>query len=534
METPQHTTSPSSDRNLENDVADLMQMMGQSLNKALLYGLDHKVTRQSIELSYTVVAKFIEYHDAINLSITEGSLLINGVSTSEVPQAANFAARLTTLNLISLVIAPGFPPDEYLKFFSLLTTAPSKLGAGADGAALVEQHGFRHLQARAFTYRRVAHDEDAPTPVVAPPPESSPAEPEPNIGNIAAFLQNEPAADPARAAEDIRQLANDPGKLADLVVKSAESGAQSGHSNQSLSDLLVECIRKVLDQIVADPVLKTQKGRKQVKRSLIGLEKILQDRLPSLVGDKVTQTVETMIDDTVGDLDLEALAGKYLKSRLAVNQAGDKLSRLIDRASGDPSQLEEVREHLTREGLTPAEWHELTQRNNAATAEAKIGLGGGTEEIKALALLLASLNDTLQKSSATPESESPAIRSLITETGHTLSSLARTTQKKIRSLQDQLHADDATTPLSRKELLERLAEIAQEISQPLTIISGTIAMIRTLRTGPLTEIQGELLGMVAESTDRMIQLVDSLMRLAGPPLTLEPDRAILDAAYGKR
>ena len=148
-------------------------------------------------------------------------------------------------------------------------------------------------------------------------------------------------------------------------------------------------------------------------------------------------------------------------------------------------------------------------------------------------MLLASLNDALQKSPSTPGSTPPAIQGLIADTGTRLSSLARTTRKKIRSLQDKLHGDDTTCPLSRKELLEHLAEIAQEISQPLTIIAGTIAMIRTLKTGPLTETQGELLCMVAESTDRMIQLVDSLMRLAGPPITLEPDRAILDAGYGK-
>ena len=62
-------------------------------------------------------------------------------------------------------------------------------------------------------------------------------------------------------------------------------------------------------------------------------------------------------------------------------------------------------------------------------------------------------------------------------------------------------------------------------------MNGTIALIRSLRIGPLTDAQLELLGMVAESGSRMTQLVDSLMRMTGTPNALNPDHTILNAAY---
>ena len=69
--------------------------------------------------------------------------------------------------------------------------------------------------------------------------------------------------------------------------------------------------------------------------------------------------------------------------------------------------------------------------------------------------------------------------------------------------------------------------------QPLTIITGTVAMIRSLKAGPFTNTQGELLSMIAESSDRMILLVKHLMDLAGTPVARQPDRTILDAAYAR-
>jgi hypothetical protein len=448
---------------------DLLQVMGQSLNAALLYGLNHKVAAASLDVSFLVATKFMEYHGPIDFSIENRTLLINGVSTEGSPAAGNFITRLTGLQLLNFSLQPGFPAAEYQKFFSVLVTPPSKLG-DQSGADLVQSLGFTHVQAKAFSYQRVAGE----------------------------GAGDEPAAPPATG--DIRQLTSDPEKLADLILKNVETGQGSTfpQNEETLVRLIADCIQKVADQLLADPVLKTQKGRKQTKRSLLLLEKALTGRLEALAGESSARALTARLTELAEELDLDALASQYMKGRRASGKAGEKLGRLIDRIHADPEQLAELQEHLTRDGLTSEGWQELIGRP-------------ATRGVPA----------------------SPEIQDLIAETAKQLSLLTRLTGARISQLKDKLGTEDTPRQLSRREVLEILAELTQEISQPLTIVNGTVELIKSLRVGPLNDSQLELLGMVAESGDRMAQLVDSLMRIAGTPTTLNPDQAILQNAYTK-
>ncbi|MEI8123107.1 MAG: histidine kinase dimerization/phospho-acceptor domain-containing protein, partial [bacterium] len=362
------------------------------------------------------------------------------------------------------------------------------------------------------------------------PLEANPNAP-PDVQNIMAFLKNDPDADTTRSAADIRQLANDSEKLAQLILRTVEirTSQVSLAEGESSNELVVGCIRKVVDQITKDPALKTQKGRKQVKRSLLMLETSLLERLQIMAGETVARDAKTVISEVAEDLDLDALAGKYMKSQKASAKAKDKLSGLIDRVMDDPAQLEELHEKLTQEGLSAEGWRELTLRQQQDNPSG--GTGEGANELKLLTLLLARLGDTITPPVGSPDPSPETIKTLVSETETHLAKLTQITENNIRILHKKLERETSATSLSRHEILRILAEIAQEISQPLTIITGAITLIRSLRVGPLTAPQGELLSMISESGKRMEQLIRSLSGLAGIPDALEPDQAILSAAY---
>ena len=532
------TGSTDTQRNLEKDVTDLIQTMGQTLNMALLYGVTHKVTQSSLAVSFTVISKFIEFHENIHFSVADGSLLINGASTAGSPLAASFTTRLTGLNLFSFTIESGFTQDECLALFTLLLTPPSKIGTGKSATDLMEGLGLLHIQAKSFSYRRVSEDEPAGGIPATPAPETPAAEPtaaQPDLDNIMAFLQDDTQADPNRSIEDIRHLAADTEKLAELILRSVEirSSLANLSEGESLADLIVGCIQKAVQPIIKDPAAKTQKGRKQIKHSLVMLEKALLDRLKALSGDQAAvHATEAMMEEIVEDLDLEAIASKYVKNRRLAEKSCEKLNHLIERSADDPEQLKELRERLIDQGLTQQGWLELSVKH-AAPATPSTDKGGGSgdgiNEIKMLTILLAQIGETIQNPA--PSDNSSEVQALITEAGQHLSSLTDITDKKIVTLHAMLTDEKHTPVLSHRELLEILAEIAQEIMQPLTIITGTVAMIRSLKAGPFTNTQGELLSMIAESSDRMILLVKHLMDLAGTPVARQPDRTILDAAY---
>ncbi|MEI6167319.1 MAG: histidine kinase dimerization/phospho-acceptor domain-containing protein [bacterium] len=529
-------------RDAQEDATELIQIMGQSLNMALLYGVAHKVTRSSLEISFTVISKFIEFHEHIHFSVADGALLINGESTSDSPLATSFATRLTGLNLFSFTIGAGFSMDECVSLFSLLLTPPSKLDPTKTAAELMEGLGLKHIETKSFSYRRVSEDEpETPTAEASPEPAAiETASAQPDLDNIMAFLKEDALADPTRSAEDIRHLAADTEKLAELILRAVEIRSSMANlaEGESLTDLIVGCIQKVVQPILKDPDAKTQKGRKHIKHSLLMLEKALLERLRSLAGDQAAHATEAIMDDLVEELDMDAIASKYMKSRRLAEKDSQKISRLIDRAADDPAQLEELRDRLVDQGLTPAGWQELTVKlapPPSGPGPGGTGAGGatsdGVNEIKVLTLLLARIGETIHHPPAT--GASAAVQTLISETGQHLSALADITDKKIQTLQTLLTDEERNPVLPRKELIEILAEIAQEIMQPLTIITGTTAMLRSLRAGPLSDAQGELLSMIAESGERMIILVSHLMDLAGTPESKQPDQAILDAAYQK-
>jgi len=541
--TPMEAEPVAQQRDHEQDVTDLIQIMGQTMNMALLYGVTHKVARSSLDISFTVISKFIEFHKHIHFSIADGSLLINGESTAGSPLAASFTTRLTALNLLSFTIEPGFSLDECISLFSLLLTPTAKLDLTKSAGELMEGLGLKHIEAKSFSYRRVSEDEPQE---ITPPPSTTPPAPEtplqesaptqPDLENIMAFLKGDNQADSNRSTEDIRHLAADTEKLAELILRTVEIRASQADlsEGETLTDLVIGCIQKVVQPVLKDPSAKTQKGRKHIKHSLLMLEKVLLDRLKNIAGEQAVHATEAMMDEITEDLDLDAIASKYMKNRRLAEKTNAKLSHLIERSLDDPQQLEELRGRLADQGLTPEGWQELTVKlAPTSTGESGggggSGLGDGVNEIKILTLLLARIGETIQNP---PASEAPSeIQFLITETGEHLTALAEITDKKIKTLKSLLTDEETNPVLSRCELLEILAEIAQEIMQPLTIITGTVAMIRSLRTGPLTDTQGELLSMIAESCKRMTTLVNHLMQLAGTPQTRQPDRAILNAAY---
>jgi len=531
-------------RDAQKDVTDLVQIIGQTLNTALLYGVSHKVSQSFLEISYTVISTFIEFHHSIHFSIADGVLLINGESTEGSPLAAGLTNRLTSLNLFSFTIEPGFSKEESIALFSLLLTPTSKLNPEKSATDLMRELGLKHIEAKSFSYRLVSEDApDAGVPAgaaISPAPAmamQAPSSDQPDLDNIMAFLKDDGTGDTLRSAEDIRRLAGDAEKLAELVLRTIEIRATPANlaEGESLTDLIVGCIQKVVQPILKGPDSKTQKGRKQIKHSLLMLEKALLDQLQSLAGDQTAHAVENIMDEIVEDLDLDAIASKYMKNRRLAEKSNEKIAHLIERSSDDPGQLEELRERLIDQGLTPKGWQELTVKFSAPTAGAGTGeghgpgTGDGANEIKVLTLLLARIGDAIQRPPS--PGTSSEIHALVSEADLHLSSLAEKTNRKIDTLQSMLTDEKKSPTLSRQALLEILAEIAQEIMQPLTIITGTTAIIRSHRPGPLTEAQGELLSMMAESGERIILLVNHLMQLAGTPETLTPDHKILKAAY---
>ena len=189
---------------------------------------------------------------------------------------------------------------------------------------------------------------------------------------------------------------------------------------------------------------------------------------------------------------------------------------------------------------------EAEPRFGASRREKEEAAASGAErreaDKRAVAELLRRTADLLDKAGRPPEE---SLRREVLETIeralHIVETNAAETKDRIGELSQQIEEDRATVEsieaasrrrgmgpqLTRAELLERFAELSQEIVQPLTVATGAIDMVRKGKGGDLTDEQRSLLHLAAESLDRMGQLSERFSRIAGLPEGFEPDRDLV-------
>ncbi|MFA7173612.1 MAG: hypothetical protein WC340_09390 [Kiritimatiellia bacterium] len=168
-------------------------------------------------------------------------------------------------------------------------------------------------------------------------------------------------------------------------------------------------------------------------------------------------------------------------------------------------------------------------------------------QVGALAALLRETATTLETSSKdNPKEQLGQVMGVLEQVKAALRELTRGSQSAITSLARNVDEDrmmvasieaEATSrgfplKLTREELLARYAELNQEIIQPLTVSTGVIEMLHKEQLGAMTPSQQEMLRLAQESIDRVNQLVSYMRGVAGMPVSLSPDRDVIDESYG--
>jgi signal transduction histidine kinase len=84
---------------------------------------------------------------------------------------------------------------------------------------------------------------------------------------------------------------------------------------------------------------------------------------------------------------------------------------------------------------------------------------------------------------------------------------------------------------ARRHIITTLAEIVQELRQPLSVIHGSIEMLYAGHLGVVPASQREMLELALQSSRRLGAIVDTLSVISGMPATLHPDAQVLDVVY---
>lgn len=244
------------------------------------------------------------------------------------------------------------------------------------------------------------------------------------------------------------------------------------------------------------------------------------------------------ISPVPGALDISAKAAHYLEQRSEIMRQHSAMVDMVRRCTEDPSSLEALRRELVGSGLSEAEWRVLLAEGG--------GDSGARHDDKTIARLLSSVQELAAKRSERG-TDAQAMTHALEAIGREVESLIRHTQGQATSLAQRVEADRGKVAeieqhardsgvglqLSREELLGSLAEINQELVQPLTTSSVMLQMLSTGKMGALSDSQRDVLRTATEGMDRLEKLIAYLQRISGFPVELCPDQSLLSEVYGK-
>ena len=347
----------------------------------------------------------------------------------------------------------------------------------------------------------------------------------------------------ANAIQQIRDMASDAQRLAGLVVHAAETKKDEAEeqARDTMATALVGCMRNAFNTLMEDPKYRTQKGKKELKKYLEGLEKeilgVMGDADPEEQKEckaAITETVEQMQDE----LQIDALASEYMKKMKQMEKTEKRLLRYMKAKGQDGIEGSPLQVRLSEEGLPIDVWLDLMFKSDVLGPG---GLGGGSADgatIEHLSTLLTRMEEVVGNLAAAPDIESrEQFTGVLTEVNAEIGHIVTETTHKIERIAQEVRADEDAVEeteeearkrgigirLSRKQLLELLAEIVQELFQPLAVIHCSIDMMTSERLGDVSESQVDVLSLASDSIRKLRSLVDGLLQISGFPSGTSPD-----------
>ena len=363
------------------------------------------------------------------------------------------------------------------------------------------------------------------------------------VGEIIAFLKG--SVNPAAEAEAsisiaLRDAASDPGQLASLILRAVDVRQQETPlaGGESLSDVVVGCLRRAVDGIKKAPGGQTQKVQRETIRALTVFEAQVLDRMHKLADEDKAQDAEmenikSAVKEMKLQVEAESIASQFAKQKSAAADVEKTLAKFIARNGPDNLEAAGVRELLLESGLTPEGWTRLvvTSKQRAGKGDkgkstgSGAGDGGGTDS--QLTALLANLAVVLDKIDDDKDADGGFARALARVDGE-VDRLIAQTDSKITALAEAARriaiedaqmagkaggAETGTDELSKRRLLGLMAEVISEFRQPLSVINSSVTMLQTPGVGTLTPVQEQLVALVGKSQTRIGALAERLARI---------------------
>ena len=530
----------------------LVRTLGLIFSNTLLYGLQHGVTKQATVDGYQVLCGLFEQTPEVRFDVSEDSLLVNNNSVDlKNPLQKTCVTHLMEREITNFVLLKGMPREKFDDLLEILMAKKEDLEQLGGFSQFVKDSGMEHVKAIKIVYQQVSDDEIVIAKGAGATDEGRTEE------QILAFLRGGSDVSDDEMSKSLLARASDVGKLTDIIIDAAGVGGTDADGKEEdggsvveegpskIEESIIGCLERAYESMLKDPSMKTQKGRKEMSKTLGLLEKSLLERLEEGgvgKGDQAALALSSAIEEMRDELAIDALASNYAKKSLAVEKGEAKILRFMKSRGLEGIESSDLKDKLAGEGLGQESWERLLRKSGVSKemtqAEGAEGMATGY-----LAILVSSLNEKLEAfaeqaaRSEGGEGEGGGLGDVVGQVEGEMRSAVAGMDAKLDGLAQEIKKDNEarvqgkSTGLTKNKILAILAEIVQEFCQPLSVMMCVVDGLKGGSMGDVESSHLSLLELASESGDRLKVLIDKLSDISGMPDELSPDAEMISGFY---
>jgi hypothetical protein len=506
----------------------MLRDLALALNQLAVYGPIHKVALRATENAYRGFAECLARYGEIVIAWTDGILVVNELQIGvDGPVERVLVPALTKLGLDSFSIWQGLTQEEFVRLVQILAKGNQYKRGEVSGQTFrraLEVSGIEHVGVQHVRYERVREDEAVVHKDVKQAAESQTLDDSPLPADRLALAYQQQSTQ--RMAELVAEGIEKPEELSEAILAVLERPLTEEQGTAFVTQF-AHALEGAFSELPSTPT-----GLRTVTRHIRALRKSLEEGAkehPWADGRRLAQ-MDGMLQDVVNSLKVEVFAVEYGKRKQALEKSERQIAGFVKRQGAGAVDEYGVRERLGESGMSFAEWAAISSRAQPA---------GETSPGQPAIARLAGVADELRSAVEAPEGGTVEKALEAAREAHgALDKLTEDIAGKIRQFIEAAHEEppqkgDATKPRRnrRKELLEKLAEIAQELCQPLSVITASVDMIASNHLGEVNESQQAMLELASQGTERMRKLVYALMEIADVPEELHPNQEVIAGFY---
>jgi hypothetical protein len=496
--------------------------LSRSINISTTYGKKHPAVEAAVVTAEVAMNTLFSKSSQVIIGSFNGMLTID-----EQPVSASgtllksMERRLTRLQITGLKICKGINRYELLQLIDLLSYKEA-----ADFQAGIDAAGMSHISAKKTEFKAVQENQtvantidlmstdDSGILILDDETHNSQSESDVtiHIEQIVAFLKGDiELGDDPEINKELSELASDTAKLGKMIMEAvAVRQSSSLLSGESLGDIVIGCLRRTYNGLREQSVFRDAEGKDELRKTLLLLEENLLEKMRALTGDsdpELDREIVQAIRDMDENLGFEAAALKYMEHRKGIEQKKLQLQQFIS-----DNGVEAAEGLLADTPFPQSEWRRIVVESNKDSGQVTKGISTLTTVFERLESLM--LSDT---------SDGTTVKDLLGQATENLDDTIFTTKEKLDVLSQQLKEGEAGTigghgrNMTQDELLASLAEVAQELMQPLTAITASLEMMLHGFVGEISHDQRDLLGLAANSGEHLQYLMKELIDIVGCP-----------------